>query len=186
MRKAIFLDRDGTLNDDPGYLSRPEQMALLPGVGEGLRALVQGGFILVVVSNQSGVGRGLIPQGALTQIHQRLQDLLVPYGVVIEHFELCIHRPEAECACRKPKPKLILDAAQNLGIQLSASYMVGDKLSDIEAGQAAGCKGSLLVRTGEGRRTEKSWDRLQMPQFIGDSLVETAAWILGQEEFLSG
>jgi histidinol-phosphate phosphatase family protein len=87
-KKAIFLDRDGTLNEDPGYLSRPEQMTLLPGAGEGLARLKQAGFVLVVVSNQSGVGRGLIPSGALVQIHQRLQDLLRSFDVTIDQ-SLC-------------------------------------------------------------------------------------------------
>jgi histidinol-phosphate phosphatase family protein len=142
--------------------------------------LKQAGFVLVVVSNQSGVGRGLIPSGALVQIHQRLQDLLRSFDVTIDHFELCFHRPEEECECRKPKPKLILDAAQKLGIHLPSSYMVGDKRSDIEAGQAAGCKASLLVRTGEGRNTEKNWGPSTLPQFMGDSLGDVASWILGQ------
>ncbi len=179
-RKAVFLDRDGTLNDDPGYLSRPEQMTLLPGVGEALSALKQGGFLLIVVSNQSGVGRGLIPQGALPKIHQKLQDLLAPFNVAIDHFELCFHHPDEDCDCRKPKPKLILDAAQRLGVDLSLSYMVGDKRTDIEAGQAAGCQASLLVRTGEGKNAEKNLDPSSRPQFAGDSLIAVAAWILGQ------
>ncbi len=180
VNKAVFLDRDGTLNDDPGYLNRPEQMILLSGVGQGLQALKRRGFLLVVVSNQSGVGRGLIPPGVLPQIHQRLQDLLAPFEVAIDHFELCFHRPEDDCDCRKPKPKLILDAAQKLGIQLSQSYMIGDKRSDIEAGQAAGCKGSLLVRTGEGRNTEKNGSQSGGAKFVGDSLIEVADWILRQ------
>jgi len=184
-KKAVFLDRDGTLNDDPGYLSRPEQMVLLPGVGEGLRLLKDAGYFLVVVSNQSGVGRGLIPEGALSKIHQRLQDLLAPFGTRIDHFELCFHRPEQECECRKPKPKLILDTARHFEIDLTQSYMVGDKISDIEAGKNAGCKGSLLVRTGEGRNTEKKGNGTLVPLYVGDSLIDVAKWLLADHDLIT-
>lgn len=176
-KKAIFLDRDGTINEDPGYLSRPEQMILLPQVGQGLRLLKDSGYELVVVSNQSGVGRGLIAEDALPKIHERLQNLLQPFGVQIDHFELCFHHPDQNCDCRKPKPKLLLDASRRLGVQLDQSYMVGDKISDIEAGQNAGCRGSALVRTGEGLKTEKNLRPSLAPHFIGDHLAEVARWI---------
>lgn len=183
-KKAVFLDRDGTINVDPGYLNRPEQLELLPRVGEGLRSLKEAGYLLVVVSNQSGVGRGLIQPDAIPLIHQRLQDLLQAFDVQIDHFELCFHRPEQECECRKPKPKLILDAARKLGIDLAASYMVGDKLSDLEAGNNAGCRGCILVRTGEGRNTEKALGKTPLAHLIGDGLIDVAQWI-GQKSYAS-
>ena len=145
LRKAVFLDRDGTLNPDPGYLSDPSQMSLIPGVAEALVLLRQAGYLLVVVSNQSGVARGLIREEDLPKIHQRLEDLLRPWCIKIEHFALCLHHPEEHCACRKPKPKLILDAARALQIDVTQSYMIGDRQTDIEAGVAAGCKQSILV-----------------------------------------
>jgi UDP-glucose 4-epimerase len=180
LKKAVFLDRDGTINEDPGYLSRPDQAKLLPGVGEALAQLKAKGFALVVVSNQSGVGRGLIQPEMLPKIHARMHELLNPWKVEIDHYELCFHRPEENCACRKPLPKLIRDAGYRLGIDFESSYMVGDKVSDLGAGRNAGCKAVVLVRTGEGRNAE------QMPagksaDFIGDSLLEAAGWILSQE-----
>lgn len=179
-RRAIFLDRDGTLNEDPGYLNHPDLMKLLPQVGEALAELRQAGYLLVVVSNQSGIGRGVIDPAVLPLIHRRLDELLKPWGVQVDRYELCIHRPEDLCQCRKPKPKLILEAAKALGVDVGSSYMVGDKGSDLEAGVAAGCRGSILVRTGEGQKTEAELEKIQ-PAFIGDSLVQVANWILSQE-----
>ncbi|MFZ9595185.1 MAG: D-glycero-alpha-D-manno-heptose-1,7-bisphosphate 7-phosphatase [Bdellovibrionia bacterium] len=180
MRKAIFLDRDGTLNWDPGYLSHPDQLVLLPEVGEALGSLKKAGFLLVVISNQSGVGRGLIPVSAIDLIHQKLDRLLAPFSASIDHYGLCFHTPWDECECRKPKPKLILDAAKQLQISLKHSYLIGDRRTDLLAGAHAGCRAQLLVRTGDGRKTESEISPGEAP-FIGDSLLQVANWILAQE-----
>jgi D-glycero-D-manno-heptose 1,7-bisphosphate phosphatase len=186
-RRAVFLDRDGTLNEDPGYLNDASQLKLLPGVGEALSLLKRAGFLLVVVSNQSGVGRGLIEVQSLCEIHKRLNVLLSPWSVQIDRFELCFHRPDEECECRKPKPKLIQDAAVELKIDLAQSYMIGDRISDLDAGVAAGCKASILVRTGSGDAAVAEI-KDQSIMFIGDSLLHAVHWILGQENagFLKG
>src|SRR4051812_22725732 len=102
-------------------------MKLIPGVGQGLKLLQEHGFVLVIVSNQSGVGRGIFKETMLPKIHERMNKLLSPEGVRIDRFYLCTHRPEDRCPCRKPKPFLIEKAAQDLGLDLTASYMVGDK-----------------------------------------------------------
>lgn len=177
--KAVFLDRDGTLNDDPGYLNHADQMRLLPSVPESLLALKKAGYLLVVVSNQSGVGRGLIEPAELPRIHQRMEELLAGHRVSIDHYELCFHKPEDCCECRKPKAKLLSEAARKLNIDLKQSYMVGDKASDLGAGRAAGCKGVALVRTGSGQETEKSLKPSQT-DFVGNSLQDVARWILSQ------
>ena len=179
-RKAVFLDRDGTLNEDPGYLGHPDQMKLLPGVGEALARLKQAKFQLVVISNQSGVGRGFFSESMLISIHRKLDELLQPYGVRIDHYELCLHKPEDDCECRKPKPKLLLDAAAKLNLDFSESYMVGDKVSDLGAGRAAKCRGSALVRTGEGTKAEALISPKES-DFVGDSLTDVVRWILSQE-----
>jgi len=179
--KAVFLDRDGTLNEDPGYLSQPEQMRLLPGVGEALAKLSEEGFLLVVVSNQSGVARGLISKKDLPLIHARLNEHLKPSGVFIDHFELCFHHPDDGCSCRKPKPRMILDAATQLKIDLSRSFMVGDRMKDIDAGRSVGCKGVALVRTGHGLEEEKNASDQNRPDFIGDTLTEVVHWILNSK-----
>jgi UDP-glucose-4-epimerase GalE len=179
-RKAVFLDRDGTINVDPGYMSDPKQMGLIPGAGEALGLLKKAGFALVVVSNQSGVARGIIAPDALPRIHARLDELLAPFGATIDRYELCIHHPDAGCECRKPKSKLILDGARALSLDVASSYMVGDKHSDVQAGKNAGCKASVLVRTGHGLDTEPKLLAGEA-DFIGNSLADAAQWILAQE-----
>ena len=176
--KAVFLDRDGTLNEDPGYINHRDKMKLLPGVGTALKSLKDAGFLLIVVSNQSGVGRGIIPPAELPKIHERMDELLGASGVRIDHYSLCIHRPEEGCPCRKPSAKLISDAAAAHGIDLKHSYMVGDKIVDLQAGRNAGVKGVALVRTGHGLETEKSDGHLA--HFIGGDLAAVASWILSQ------
>lgn len=177
--KAVFLDRDGTINEDPGYLNDPEKVRLFPEVRDALAELRKAGFRLIVITNQSGVARGLVQPESLPKIHARINELLGE-NAQLEHFEICLHHPDTDCACRKPKPKLILDAARALGIDVSRSYMIGDRPKDVLAGRAAGCKGSLMVRTGHGAEEE----RLLKPgeaDFIGDSLRQAADWILRRE-----
>lgn len=177
LKRAVFLDRDGTINEDPGYLARPEQLVLLPGAAPALGSLKHAGFLLVVVTNQSGVGRGLIRESDLQIIHAELDRMLVAAGGVrIDHYEYCVHHPSASCACRKPKSKMILDAAKLLGIDITRSFMVGDKLSDLSAGRSAGCEAVALVRTGWGSETEASIGPNEA-DFIGQGLPEVAHWI---------
>lgn len=178
-RPAVFLDRDGTINEDPGYLRDPAQLVLFPQVGQALADLKRAGYLLVVVSNQSGVGRGLIEPETLKKIHEALDALLLPNSVFIDRYELCFHLPEAGCDCRKPKPQLLQKAAEVLNIDLGRSYMIGDKLTDLQAGRSANCKGTVLVRTGEGRTTEETFAPGDS-DFVADSLFAAAQWILGQ------
>lgn len=177
IRRAVFLDRDGTLNEDPGYLSDPQMMKLLPGVGEALARLKREGFLLVVVTNQSGVGRGLIELEKLPLIHARMNELLQPFGATIDHYEFCVHHPDVGCDCRKPKPKLILDSATRFQVDVTRSYMVGDRDSDVMAGLGAGCKGSIFLRT------DPKDVKHTHPQasFTADNLFQAADWILKKE-----
>ncbi len=154
MRRAVFLDRDGTLNREVHYLANPEQLELLPGVASGLARLAQDGWLLCVVTNQSGVARGIVSPPALTEIHARLGQLLAARGVNLDWIGYCPHHPQhgppdlrRDCDCRKPKPGLLLQAAEELNIDLAASWMIGDSTRDVQAGAAAGCR-SLLVQTG--------------------------------------
>jgi histidinol-phosphate phosphatase family protein len=178
-QKAVFLDRDGTLNDDPGYLNHPDQVVLLPQVGEALQKLKAAGFLLIVISNQSGVGRGLIQAEALPKIHARLNELLRPWSVQVDDFGLCFHVPTENCDCRKPKPGLICDMVARWNIDLSRSYFVGDRISDLEAGRAAGCGAVALVKTGDGVKTYLEL-RPGDAAFVGESLMDVAEWILGR------
>jgi histidinol-phosphate phosphatase family protein len=150
MAKAVFLDRDETLNPDPGYISDPSHFHLYPWVAGELKRLKDAGFLLVIVSNQSGVGRGIIRMESLLAIHQKLNLLLLESsGIQVDDFAVCIHRPEEGCDCRKPKPRLLLDSARRLGIDLEASYMIGDRDSDREAGLTAGVRESFKIHPGD-------------------------------------
>lgn len=155
-KRAVFLDRDGTINVEVQYLSRAEDFRLIPGVPHALQRLKDAGFLVVVVTNQSGVGRGLYDEAALQAVHDRMHDELLSFGITIEACYFCPHHPEhalgdyrIDCSCRKPLPGMLQQAALDLDIDLCRSYMVGDKLSDIEAGLNAGCR-SLMVKTGYG------------------------------------
>jgi histidinol-phosphate phosphatase family protein len=150
MAKAVFLDRDETLNPDPGYISDPDHFSLYPWVPAGLKRLKDAGFLLVVVSNQSGVGRGWIDPAALERIHAKLDRLLQEAeGIRMDAYSICPHRPEDGCICRKPKPELLLRASRLLDIDLSRSFMIGDRKSDYEAGLAAGVKKSYCIHPGD-------------------------------------
>jgi len=150
MAKAVFLDRDETLNPDSGYISDANLFTLYPWVPEELKKLKDAGFLLIVVSNQSGVGRGLITWQGLTEIHQKLDRLLMEaVQIKIDYYEICPHHPDELCDCRKPKPKLILDAAKKLSLDLNHSYIIGDRQTDFEAGMSAGLRKSFLILSGD-------------------------------------
>lgn len=152
MAKAVFLDRDETLNPDSGYISDPDHFTLYPWVAGELLKLKNQGFKLVVVSNQSGIGRGLITWDQLNEIHLKLDRLLVEQAQIkIDYYAICPHHPDDACLCRKPKPKLLLDAANDLKLDLSQSYLIGDRKSDVDAGISAGVKKSFLIRPSDER-----------------------------------
>lgn len=144
MKRALFLDRDGTLMIDTGYVRDPADVVLLPGVPEGLAAAKKMGFELVIVSNQSGVARGIISREQLAAVQARLEELLAAHGVTIDHVEMCLHGPDEGCACRKPAPGMLLAAARVRGIDLRRSVMIGDRETDVAAGRAAGCTTILI------------------------------------------
>jgi histidinol-phosphate phosphatase family protein len=143
-RRAVFLDRDGTLIADLGYPRDPAGVCLLPGAGEALARLRREGFLLILVSNQSGVGRGLIHPAELEAVHRRLEECLAAFDVRLTAAYYCLHAPEAACDCRKPAPGLLLRAAREHALELARCVLVGDKPSDVAAGQRAGCRTILL------------------------------------------
>jgi len=179
MAKAVFLDRDGTLNEDPGYLSDPDQVRLLSGVPEALRKLKESGFMLIVISNQSGVGRGLVPLETLNEIHSRMNQLILQNGgAPIDRFYYCPHRPEDLCECRKPKPTLVQDAAKENEIDLSQSYMIGDRLKDLEAGRSAGVRGVGLILN-EHFPGEEMFQARTFADHTGENLLDLVKWVTG-------
>jgi D-glycero-D-manno-heptose 1,7-bisphosphate phosphatase len=173
----VFLDRDGTINRDVHHLSDPGQLELLPGAVAGLRRLYEAGCPLVVVSNQSPIGRGLFDEGRLKEIQGRLAALLAAEGVKIAGWYWCPHLPEAGCDCRKPSPGMFFRAQRELGVILEDSWIVGDRLSDMQAGQKAGCR-SILVATGYGQAESELPERLACVDHFVPTLVEAAEVIL--------
>lgn len=144
-RKAAFLDRDGVINRDAGYVGRPEDFELLPGVPEALKALADSGHALIVVTNQSGIGRGYFTEEDYLRTTDRMNALLEPSGVLFDAVLHCPHLPDAGCTCRKPEPGMILAGLAAVGAEPHASVIFGDKSSDIAAGRAAGLGHCLLI-----------------------------------------
>jgi len=171
-RRFIVLDRDGTVIEDREYLSDPAQVTLIPGVGAALRDLRKMGFGLVVITNQSGLGRGFFDQARLERVHERLNELLEREGVQLDGLYVCPHKPEDDCACRKPGLGLLQKAAGELGFSLANCIVIGDKSCDIEMGHAAGAL-TLLVRTGYGAQVESE----VAADFVVDDLAAATASI---------
>jgi histidinol-phosphate phosphatase family protein len=184
-RRAVFLDKDGTLIEDVPYNVDPALIRLGAGAAEGLPRLHAAGFLLIVISNQSGVARGLFPEGALRAVHERLGQLLHDLGVRLDGFFYCPHHPGAPvpeyalaCSCRKPEPGLILSAAREHGVDLGRSWLVGDILDDVEAGRRAGCR-TVLIDNGnetEWRRSTYRW-----PDHLAADLAEAARLITSDD-----
>ncbi len=171
-RPAAFLDRDGVINEDRGYLHRWEDFAFVPGVVEGMRRLQAAGYALVVVTNQSGIARGYYDEAALEKLHDRLRTSLAGQGVALAAIEYCPHLPQAaveryaiECDCRKPAPGMILRAARTLDLDLAHSLLFGDKPSDIEAGTRAGVGRCVLLAT-DGQAGAQPVDHLTLPEAL--------------------
>lgn len=176
LRPAVFCDRDGTLNEDAdGYISAPERLVLFPGVTGALRDLAQAGYALVVVSNQSGVGRGIMSLRDLERVNERFVELLEADGVRLDGLYFCPHAPEEGCECRKPRPGMLQRAARELGIDLARSWMVGDKVDDVLAGRAAGCR-AVLIRAGAG---EGCGPECGSPDLVAEDFPQAARRILG-------
>ncbi len=187
--KAVFLDRDGTINEEVGYVNHLDRFILLPRVGKAIRTLNQNGFKVVVVTNQSGVARGYFPESLVHLVHQKMKDLLRKEGAHLDGIYYCPHHPEAselayrqKCRCRKPNPGLIEKAVEDLGIDCSQSYLVGDRGKDIEFGHRIGVK-TILVLTGYGRGDWEfygnRWEK--KPHYVAQDLYEAVQWILRNE-----
>lgn len=185
MKGAFFLDRDGTINIDHVYINDPRQIELIRGSAPAIARAQKAGFLIVVVTNQSGVGRGIIDPKVLPKIHERLDELLAEHGASIDDYRFCVHRPEENCGCRKPKPLLVERAAQELGIDLKKSVFVGDRLSDVATGPNSGCRYSILVRTGKGVEEEARLNageatKAERPDLVADDLDQAVDWALAK------
>jgi D-glycero-D-manno-heptose 1,7-bisphosphate phosphatase len=180
----VFLDRDGTLIDDVGYLAEPSSVRVIPGVPETLAALGRTGWLRLVVTNQSGIARARFTPEQYARVEEAVLSALRASGGDLEGTWHCPHIPDGvvaelsiECDCRKPAPGLLLRAAAARGVDVAASVMVGDALRDLEAGRAAGCGAVVLVRTGRGAADEDEAERRSLADGILDSLADLPEWL---------
>jgi D-glycero-D-manno-heptose 1,7-bisphosphate phosphatase len=187
---AVFLDRDGTINEQMGYVNHLSRFHLLAGVGQAIRSLNECGLPVVVVTNQSGLARGYFPESLLTAVHAEMHRLLASEGARIDGLYVCPHHPEAKeelyrlaCTCRKPKTGLLEQAAREMGLDLPLSYMVGDRWSDLRCGNAVGAT-TILVLTGYGRG-DLSYigpGQAVQPDYVADDLADAVRWIIAREK----
>jgi D-glycero-D-manno-heptose 1,7-bisphosphate phosphatase len=179
MRAAVFLDRDGTINEEMGYINHPDRFRLLPGSAEAIALLNQAGLFVVVATNQSGAARKYFPASLIPQIHSLMLQMLSQQKANIDAIYVCQHAPDENCPCRKPKSGLLHQAAREFDIDLSRSYVVGDRFKDLELAANVGAKG-ILVLTGYGRGELEYYqgERLAEPHYIATDLLDAAAWIL--------
>lgn len=185
LKPALFLDRDGVIVEEVQYLSDPSRLSLIPGSAEAITLLNQNRLPVVVVTNQAGIARGYYPQSRVREIHDHLDRLLAAHGAHVDRYYYCPHHPtdgfgsyRTSCGCRKPRNGMLVGAAAELSLDLSCSYMVGDKLSDIEAGVSAGCR-AILVRTGYGRAVLRSLNEDDLARiYVADNLLEAVRFCL--------
>jgi D-glycero-D-manno-heptose 1,7-bisphosphate phosphatase len=182
MSRAVFLDRDGTIIEEKDYLSDPDKVVIFPGAAQALKRLQDAGFKLVIVTNQSGIGRGYYTLEDMHRVNTRLVAELERYGVRFEKIYFAPEAPEQPSRGRKPSPQFLFDARDEFGIDLSHSYMIGDKLIDLECGWNAGAKKSILVRTGYGAECEQSDAAKLEAANVVNSLAEAAEWIIASKD----
>ena len=173
-RPAVFLDRDGTLVEEVNYLSKIDDLQVFPFASDALALLKREGYLIVVVTNQSGIGRGIFLETAMHEIHDRIE---YERGGLIDGFYFCPHLPADGCACRKPGTGMIEKASNELEIDKALSWMIGDKMLDVEAGINSGLR-TILVRTGYGRSFDAGSSN--QPHYIADDLLDAAKQIVGR------
>lgn len=185
MRRAVFIDRDGTLIKDIPYNSNPSLITLEYYAAEMLQILKQRNFLNIIISNQSGIAKGFFTADDVNKMHEEIQQKLLADNVQLDAFYFCPHFSEGaikefaiDCECRKPKPGLLYKASQDLNIDLKSSWMIGDILNDVEAGNAAGCK-TILIENGN--ETEWIINPERKPTYIAKDLEQTTKFILKHE-----
>jgi D-glycero-D-manno-heptose 1,7-bisphosphate phosphatase len=185
LRPAVFIDRDGTINEDHGYVSSPDELIMYPWAAEAVRLVNESGLLVIVITNQSGIARRLYTEETLAAIHERMASELAQGGARVDAIYYCPHHPEIgderyrmACECRKPGTGMLLAAAREHGVDLSRSYVIGDKASDINLAAGAGARGALVL-TGYGRETLARHDRWPCaPAIVADNLLEAVKLIL--------
>jgi len=180
LQKVIFLDRDGVINrDSSNYVKNKSEFAFLPGSKTALKQLTLNGFTLFIITNQSIINRKIVTMSVVNDIHKKMKTAIEAEGGIIKDIFLCPHTPEESCECRKPKPGLIHEAKIAYEIDLKTSFMVGDSAKDIECGKNAGCRFTVLVKTGSGMIAQKTtWENNLKPNHVAKDLNAAARWII--------
>ena len=185
---AVFLDRDGTINEEVNYLGDPAHLKLTPDAAKAIYLLNSHNIPVIVVTNQAGIARGYFTETQMHLVHQALDLMIAVENAKIDAYYFCPHHPTAgigdykiTCTCRKPHPGMLYQAAQDLQLDLSKSYLVGDKLTDIQAGNLAGCQ-TILVETGYGKEESKTQQDETKPDQISPNLLSAIQWILSQSK----
>ncbi len=180
MRGTVFLDRDGTINKEVDYLDDPNRLYLIPGAAEAIRLLNDAGMRVIVVSNQAGVGRGYFSTATVEAIHQQLAKQLAIHGARLDAIYYCPHHPSDGCECRKPKTGMLLQASRKYGLDMRRAFIVGDKVSDLDAGRRVGCR-TVLVLTGYGEQARETLNNsIFQPDYISPDLSDAVKWILAE------
>ncbi len=175
---AVLVDRDGTLNQDSGYVTSPDQLILFPGVPEAIFRLNQLGALVIMITNQSAIGRGMMTVEGLQKIHESFANLLRPCGAKIDGIFFCPHHPQDGCRCRKPDIGLIEQAAEQFSLDLTRCFLVGDKKSDLEAAQGIGVTGVLVMTSSYSEHALKAHDLGQLSiAHVANTFVESVSWI---------
>jgi D-glycero-D-manno-heptose 1,7-bisphosphate phosphatase len=181
MRGAVFLDRDGTINEEVHYLDDPAGLCLIPGAAEAIRLLNDAGVLTVVVSNQAGVGRGYFSVTMGEAVHEQLAKQLAWRDAHVDAIYYCAHHPSEGCGCRKPKTGMLVQAVREHGIDTQRSFMVGDKVSDLEAGRQVGCQ-TVLVLTGYGEKAREACNTSDFqPDYVSIDLYDATKWNLAKQ-----
>ena len=188
MNRAVFIDRDGTLSEEVGYINHPERFRLFPYAGQAIKRLNENGWLAIVTTNQAGVARGYFAEEMIEAVHQGMRDDLAKAGASLDAIYYCAHHPSVgeppyrfDCDCRKPKPGLITRAASEFDIDLKNSWMVGDRYSDIQLARNAGVKSAFVLSgygRGEWEHQRQSWT--EQPDMVGNDLLEVVMNIVGE------
>jgi D-glycero-D-manno-heptose 1,7-bisphosphate phosphatase len=180
LNKAIFMDRDGTLLEENGYMYHAGLYRPFPWIGQAVRRINDAGFKAVLITNQSGVERGYFTASTVNEVHHLLQADLAESHALLDAIYYCPHKPETGCGCRKPKPGMLLQAGRDLDIDLANSFMIGDRYLDVETGRAAAVR-TILVRTGDGAAEFERYRAASaiQPHFVADNLLDAVDAILG-------
>jgi D-glycero-D-manno-heptose 1,7-bisphosphate phosphatase len=182
VRRAVFLDRDGTVNEEVSYLDDPDRLRLIPGAAEAIRLLNEAGILAVVISNQAGIGRGYFSAATVEAIHERLAEQLASGDAHLDALYYCPHHPSEGCDCRKPKAGMLVRAAREQGIDMGRAFMVGDKVSDLDAGRRVGCR-TVLVLTGYGEQARETLNKCNFrPGYVAINLCDAVKWILTEAD----